>query len=86
LTADLASELSFPGSAGVVVSSVATSSAAERAQLAKGDVIIKIAGQPVSDVASAMAIRDRLAPSERVAIEFFRLGVAQTATLTPEAG
>jgi serine protease Do len=86
LTPDLASELSFPGAAGVVVTSVATSSAAERAQLARGDVITKIAGQPVSDVPSAMAIRERLAPSERVPIEFFRLGVAQTATLMPEAG
>jgi S1-C subfamily serine protease len=86
LTPDLATELSFPGSAGVVVSSVATSSAAERAQLVKGDVITKIAGQPVSDVPSAMAVRDRLAAGERVPIEFFRLGVAQIATLTPEAG
>jgi serine protease Do len=86
LTPDLASQLSFAGSAGVVVTSVAASSAADRAQLAKGDVITKIAGQPVNDVPSAMAIRDRLAPTEPVAIEFFRLGALGTGTLMPEGG
>jgi serine protease Do len=86
LTPSLASELAFPGSLGVVVSSVAPSSAADRARLVRGDVITKIGGQSVNDLTAAMAIRDRLLVNEGVSIEFFRLGVVQTATLVPEAG
>ena len=86
LTPDLASELSFRGSLGVVVSSVAPSSAAERAQLMKGDVITKIAGVPVSDLSSVKSVRDRLLANERVPIEFVRLGAMRTTTLMPEAG
>jgi serine protease Do len=86
LTPSLASELSFPGSAGVVVGNVTPSSAADRARLARGDVITRIAGQPVTDVPSAIAIGERLVENRGIPIEFFRLGVAQIATLVPEAG
>jgi len=70
------------------VSSVAPASAAARAQLAEGDIIIKIGGQPAFDLTSAMAIRERLAANATagVTIEFLRLGVARTATLVPGAG
>jgi S1-C subfamily serine protease len=86
LTPRLATELAFPGSRGVVVSSVAPASAADLAQLAKGDVITSIAGQPVDDVATAMGIRERLAGNTAVTIEVWRLGVLQTVTLKPRAG
>ena len=88
LTPALAGKLGFAGTQGVVVTSVAPSSAAARAQLAEGDVITKIAGQPVTDLDSAMAIRDRLAAgaSAEVVVEFSRMGVVRTATLTARQG
>jgi serine protease Do len=83
LTPALAAQVGFSGSQGVVVSSVAPSSAAARAQLVQGDVITKIAGMPVSDLNSAIAIRDRLVmgTNSQVAVEFSRRGVTRTATL-----
>jgi serine protease Do len=86
LTPELAVELSYSGASGVVVSNVAPDSAAARAQLLKGDVITKIAGQAASDLPSAVAIRGRLAPNEPVTIEFFRGGAVSSVVLRPEAG
>jgi S1-C subfamily serine protease len=88
LSPALAAQVGFAGSQGVVVSSVAPASAAARAQLAEGDVITKIAGVPVNDLSSAMAIRDRLSASASadVVVEFSRRGVVRTATLTARAG
>jgi serine protease Do len=85
LTPALAAELSYAG-AGVVVSNVAPDSAAARARLVKGDIITKIAGQPVDGVPSAMTIRGQLAANEAVTIEIFRGGVAQTVVLRPQTG
>ena len=88
LTPALATKLGFVGAQGVVVGDIAPASAAARAQLLKGDVITKIAGEPVRDLASAIAIRDRLVASAtpEVPIEFARLGVAHAATLVTRAG
>jgi S1-C subfamily serine protease len=83
LSPALAAQVGFAGSLGVVVSGVAPASAASRAQLAEGDVITKIAGLPVNDLSSAIAIRDRLiaSASSEVIVEFSRRGVVRTATL-----
>jgi serine protease Do len=88
LSPALATQFGFAGSQGVVVSSVAPASAAARAQLVEGDVITKIAGVPVNDLKSAMAIRDRLIAnaSSNVVVEFSRRGVARTATLIAREG
>jgi S1-C subfamily serine protease len=84
LTPALAAQVGFGGAEGVVVSSVAPSSPAARAQLAQGDVITKIANLPVGDVSGAMAIRDRQSASAgtQLVVEFSRRGVMRTATLT----
>jgi serine protease Do len=88
LSPALAAQVGFAGSQGVVVSSVAPASAAARAQLAQGDVITKIAGLPINDLNSAIAIRDRLIAnaSSEVVVEFSRRGVVRTATLMARAG
>jgi serine protease Do len=88
LSPTLAAQLGFAGSQGVVVSSVAPASAAARARLVEGDVITKIAGLPVNDLNSAIAIRDRLIAnaSSEVVVEFSRRGVPHTATLMARAG
>jgi S1-C subfamily serine protease len=83
LTPALAAQVGFGGTQGVVVSSVAPSSAAARAQLMQGDVITKIGNVSVAGVADAMAIRDRQAEraTSSLVVEFSRGGATRTATL-----
>jgi S1-C subfamily serine protease len=82
-TPALAARVGFAGSQGVVGRGVAPSSPAAKARLAEGDVITKIAGQPIIDLSSAIAIRDGLVASatRQVVVEFSRRGTVLTATL-----
>jgi Do/DeqQ family serine protease len=88
VTADLAESLKLPDTSGALVSNVTPDSAAERAGLRQGDVIVGIDGEKLSD---SNALRNRIAstkPGSKVALEIVRNGSTQTvqATLDAKAG
>jgi len=62
---------------GLVVTAVTINSPADRAQLATGDVIVSMAGRPVSDLRTAQAIRGQVQAGQPVSIEIWRHGQTQ---------
>ena len=58
VTADMAASLGLQGNAGAIISSVGEGTAADRAGLKRGDVILSFNGQPVHDTNS---LRNRVA-------------------------
>ena len=83
LSADIIAQLRYPRAQGVWVSSVEINSPADRAQLARGDVIVAIAGQPVSDLQSVHNARTRLDPRGAVTLQIWRQGRTHTVILDP---
>lgn len=81
LTQNVAAALSYPRADGVVVESVVIDSPADAAQLARGDIITAIAGQPVRDVGSVQWIQSRLGANQAVSVEIWRRGRSQILTL-----
>jgi serine protease Do len=81
VTQNVAAKLSYQRADGVLVESVVLGSPADVAQLARGDIITAIAGQPVRDIGSVQWIQSRLGASQAVAVEIWRRGRAQTLTL-----
>jgi serine protease Do len=81
LTQNEAANLSYPRVDGVVVESVAINSPADAAQLARGDIITAIAGQPVRDIGSVQWIQSRLGANQAVSVEIWRRGRSQILTL-----
>jgi serine protease Do len=82
VTADLASSLKLSDVGGALISSVTEGSAAERAGLKQGDVIVGINGEKISD---NNALRNRIAstrPGTKVAIDIVRDGKPQTVHAT----
>jgi len=82
VTADLASTLKLSNVGGALISGVTEGSAAERAGLRQGDVIVGINGEKVVD---NNALRNRIAgtrPGTKVAIEIVRDGKPQTVQAT----
>ncbi len=85
LTPDLAAQIDYSGS-GVLVSSVELNSPADTAQLARGDVIVSIAGQRIANLDSVAAIREQLDAQQPVSLQIWRRGTTSTVTLWTQAG
>jgi serine protease Do len=81
---DEASELRLPKAAGAIVMIVDGGSAAERAGLRAGDVIVEIDGKAVADTRDLIARTAATVPGTRVTIKAFRDGQEQTRTTTIE--
>mgnify|MGYP003524901518 CR=1 FL=1 len=64
-------DFSYQGE-GVRVDNVIANSPAQHAQLLTGDVLIRLAGQPISDLASYASILRTLKPGEKVELQFRR--------------
>jgi len=82
VTSDLAKSLGLADVRGALVSDVVKGSPAERGGLERGDVILSLDGQPVSD---ANALRNRIAstqPGATVTLGFVRDGQQKTARVT----
>jgi serine protease Do len=82
VTADIASSLKLPDTSGALVNSVEPGSAADRAGLKQGDLIVGIDGEKISD---NNALRNRVAgtrPGSKIAVEILRDGRAQTVHAT----
>jgi len=85
VTADIAASLNLPSVAGALVSGVEPDSAAARAGLRQGDVIVAIDGEKLAD---NNALRNRVAgtkPGSKVAVEILRDGRSQTIHATLDA-
>lgn len=83
LTPDQRASLGQPPP-GLMVTGVTLNSPADRAQLATGDVVVGIAGQPVPNLQVAQSIRNQVRPGQVIPIEIWRHG--QTQMLRLELG
>lgn len=85
ITPDLAESLKLPDTRGALVSNVDEGSAAARAGLRQGDVIVGVDGEKMAD---GNALRNRIAstkPGSKVALEIVRNGSTQTVQATLDA-
>jgi serine protease Do len=83
VTAPLARSFGLKRPQGALVSRIVPDSAAARAGLQAGDVILKANGQPIDQSGDLPALVDKARPGERLALEVWRHGksVALSATL-----
>ncbi len=70
--------------AGVVAAEVATSSAADRARVKPGDVLLAIDGEPVESRADVLALQHRAEPGARHTYTLLRLGNREVAQVALE--
>jgi serine protease Do len=75
---DEATVLRLPKATGAIVMSVDDGSAAERAGLRAGDVIVEIEGKAVADTSDLIALTASTAPGTPVKVKIFRDGDKQT--------
>jgi PAS domain S-box-containing protein len=66
-------------SAGVVAAEVATPSAADRAGVRPGDILLAIDGQPIEERTQVLAVQQRAEPDERHVYTLLRLGSREVA-------
>ena len=67
---------------GVRIDDVLPGSSAQLAQLQKGDIVSKLAGQPISDLASYSAVLKTLAPGQTVELQYQRDNQLKTIEIT----
>lgn len=84
LDPSLGAQLPYSGG-GVLVSSVDPGSPAAQAQLARGDIIVSVAGRAVSSIAAVQEVRSALAAGEPVALGVWRQGRIGTLILSSSA-
>ena len=81
---DEAIALRLPKASGAIVMTVSAGSAAERAGLRPGDVIVDMDGVPVADTRDLIARTAATPPGTRVAVKLLRDGKPRTRTVTIE--
>ena len=81
----IAEEMKLSSVRGVYIYEVAKGSAAEEAGLQKGDVILAVGGQTITDGASVQAKVNEYHPGDKADITFVRNGKTQTVTVTFKA-
>jgi serine protease Do len=82
---DEARALRLPKATGAIVMTVDVGSAAERADLRPGDVIVDMDGVPVADTRDLIARTAASSPGTRVRVKLFRDGKPLSRTVTIEA-
>jgi serine protease Do len=82
--AGLAKSFGLPSAEGVLIGDVIPDTPASRANLQKGDIILKVNGEPVNDRTQLSLRISQMAPGTSVQLEIWRNGKSQmvTATLT----
>jgi serine protease Do len=88
LTPELAKEFHVPDTGGALVSEVLPDSAAAKAGLQNGDVIVALNGKPVTDSRNLKLDIGRLGPGQKVNLKVLRDGKEKnfTATLKTDTG
>jgi serine protease Do len=81
---DEAIALRLPKASGAIVMTVSAGSAAERAGVRPGDVIVDMDGVPVADTRDLIARTAATPPGTRVTVKLFRDGEPRTRTVTIE--
>ena len=81
---DEARQLGLPATCGALVMSIDGDSAAERAGLRPGDVIVELDGQTVADTRNLLARVASMAPGKDVKLRVFRDGAERTLTVEIE--
>ncbi|MET0963472.1 MAG: DegQ family serine endoprotease [Noviherbaspirillum sp.] len=82
LNQSLANSFKLPQPAGALVASIAPGSAAAKAGLKPGDVILSYNGQPIGASGDLPALVGMAAPGERAALEVWRNGKKETLSAT----
>ncbi len=85
LTAELAGAFGLEDGNGALVAEVVRDSAAERAGIQAGDVVIEIAGYPVNNAREFHNLEGQLPLDESITLEFFRNQKKKLANLNVEA-
>ena len=84
VSAELARALSLPRASGALVVEVFKGSAAERAALQPGDVVLRFAGKPVQSDADLVRLTAAATPGSTVEVELMRFGAPLSARLRVE--
>lgn len=84
LSEQLAAYFEVPEGEGVLVQEVKKSSAAEKAGIKAGDVLLRIAGKRIDEVSDAPRILGKLNEGEKADIELLRKGSKKTVSLAVE--
>lgn len=84
VTADEARQAGLDGIAGTWVTSVDPESAAARAGLADGDIIVRVDGQEVRSARHLMRLVSETPAGRTLPVEYLRAGQRTQVTLTPE--
>ena len=82
LSASISRQWGFPTDKGIYITSVAEGTAAEKAGLARGDIIVEVDGKAVSTVAQINAIRNTKRAGDALSVTYFRGDDRKTVTLT----
>ncbi len=82
LSASISRQWGFPTDKGVYITSVSEGSAAEKAGLKRGDIIIEVDGQNVATVAQINAIRNTKRAGDELDMTFYRGDDRKSVTLT----
>lgn len=80
---DIAAALGIERNRGELISRIEPGSAAERAGVRQGDVIVSVDGKPVTPEQNLSYLIARVAPGTRVPVEIIRDGRRQTVQVTP---
>ncbi|MBI4704541.1 MAG: trypsin-like peptidase domain-containing protein [Deltaproteobacteria bacterium] len=86
LRPETAARLFYPYSGGAMVASVVIDSPADEAELARGDILVAIAGERVADVASAERILQILPPGQPFVAVIWRDGKTENVTMRLRGG
>jgi len=81
---DEARELGLPEATGAIVMTVYSGSAAARAGLRAGDVVVEVDGRKVADTRALLALGSSLVPGTETTVKAFRDGQKQTRAITIE--
>lgn len=86
VTPDVAARLAYPYGGGVFVNSVTVDSPADTGEVARGDILVALANQPVQNSAALSQLVAGLQPGQTVPLAVWRKGKMKNLSLTTRPG